>query len=81
MVMAAMTHSSSLTILWTPASIGQILLSFFKLCVCVGGGSYRGQKSVSDPLELWLQVTVREPMQVPETELGSSVGIVHALDR
>ena len=76
MVKAAMTHSSSLT----PAFTDQILLSLFKFYVCVGGGLYRGQKSVSDSLELWLQVLVRELMWVLETELRSSAGIVHALD-
>lgn len=52
-VKAGMTHSSSLTILWTLAFTDQILLSLFKFYVCVGGGLYRGQKSVSDSLELW----------------------------
>lgn len=61
MVMAAVTHSSSLTItLESGLHWPNFTFIFLILCVCWWGlvHAFGGQKSVSDSLELLLQVGV-----------------------
>ena len=60
-----------------------LLLFFKKICVCVCVcvcGVHGGQKRVSDPLELELQVVVSRLMWVLVTELRSSTRAARALN-
>lgn len=50
-------------------------------CLVGGGGAiYGGQKKVSDPLELELQVSLSHPQWVVGTELWSSEKAAHVLN-
>lgn len=54
-----------------PLPILKILILLY-LCVCLFGGSNRGQKEASDPWKLDLQVLESHLMRAMGSELGSS---------